>query len=230
MNAPDISAPTTSKAAVASLICGIGGFLTGPLTGIPAIITGHIAHGNIRRAGGTLGGGGMALAGLIMGYITSFLIGGIALLAGIATPALLRQQEKAALVMLTSDMRQMQLAFVDFESDYDSYPSDALAARVKEETGQAAKNSLYQLEAAGTVSDLKSLLHVTRKMKGGWNYFPGAKSTDVRRLVLISPSVNGKHKALFSDGTILDFSSAQQEEAVLKAGPGMVLVPVEDVR
>lgn len=54
--------------ATASLVCGICGALLGPLTGIPAIITGHMALGRIRKSGGCLQGHGMALAGLILGY------------------------------------------------------------------------------------------------------------------------------------------------------------------
>jgi Domain of unknown function (DUF1707)/Domain of unknown function (DUF4190) len=52
--------------AVASLILGILGFFTG-ITAIPAVITGHLALGRIKRA--RTDGHGMAIAGLVMGYI-----------------------------------------------------------------------------------------------------------------------------------------------------------------
>ncbi|MDP6208657.1 MAG: DUF4190 domain-containing protein, partial [Roseibacillus sp.] len=61
--------------AIISMICGIIGMSAPCLCGIPviasivAIIMGHIARGEIRNAGGTQGGGGMALAGLILGYV-----------------------------------------------------------------------------------------------------------------------------------------------------------------
>jgi hypothetical protein len=60
-------APTNSLA-VASLVCGLVQFLGfWVLTGIPAIIMGHISRRQIRERGEQ--GDGMALAGLILGYI-----------------------------------------------------------------------------------------------------------------------------------------------------------------
>jgi hypothetical protein len=57
----------TSGAAIASLVCGIAGmFLFFPAT-IPAIICGHVARARIRRTGES--GAGLALAGLILGYV-----------------------------------------------------------------------------------------------------------------------------------------------------------------
>lgn len=56
--------------AIASLVCGVCVFLLGPITGIPAVITGHIARRKIRDSGGVIRGAGMALAGLILGYLS----------------------------------------------------------------------------------------------------------------------------------------------------------------
>ena len=64
-----------SAGAVSSLVLGILSlFCLGPLMGIPAIVCGHISRGKILRSGGTLTGSGMALAGLIMGYLTTILV------------------------------------------------------------------------------------------------------------------------------------------------------------
>ena len=70
------TSPRTSGMAIASLILGILGlFLLGCLTSIPAIFCGHLANGEIRRSRGSVTGGGMATAGLVLGYIaTSFLL------------------------------------------------------------------------------------------------------------------------------------------------------------
>jgi hypothetical protein len=61
----------TSSLAIASLVLGGLSYIacTGPLTGIPAIICGHMARGEIRRSRGLYKGDGLALTGLIMGYI-----------------------------------------------------------------------------------------------------------------------------------------------------------------
>lgn len=59
----------TSNMALASLILGILGWTIVPTIGaIAAIITGHMAKNEIKNSGGTLGGDGMATAGLVMGY------------------------------------------------------------------------------------------------------------------------------------------------------------------
>lgn len=65
---PKAPAQSTSRFAVASLIFGILGILFG-LFAILAIIFGHIGRSKIRSSGGHLSGSGLALAGLIMGYI-----------------------------------------------------------------------------------------------------------------------------------------------------------------
>jgi hypothetical protein len=55
--------------AIVSLVAGIAGYvLPHPfIAGLVAIVTGHMARGQIRRTGE--GGGGLALAGLLLGYI-----------------------------------------------------------------------------------------------------------------------------------------------------------------
>ncbi|WP_373740825.1 DUF4190 domain-containing protein [Neisseria sp.] len=69
---------------VVSLVFGILGFVILPFIGsIVAVITGHIARRKIRRTGQD--GSGLALAGLILGYIG--LITGFGIIAAIALPA-----------------------------------------------------------------------------------------------------------------------------------------------
>ncbi len=64
----------TSTLAIVSLVFGILAWVLIPIIGaIVAIITGHMARGEIRRSGGTLGGDGMAVAGLVLGYISLLL-------------------------------------------------------------------------------------------------------------------------------------------------------------
>ena len=86
--------PRTSTTAVLSLVFGILSWCVLPLVGaIVAIVTGHVARGEIRRAPpGTLEGDGMAVAGLVLGwtnlalmvlglFLVLFVFGGIAWLA-----------------------------------------------------------------------------------------------------------------------------------------------------
>jgi len=69
---PQYRAPVqpTNTLAIIALVCGVAQFLTG-ITFIPAIILGHIARSQIRKTGEQ--GDGMALAGLILGYIGGIL-------------------------------------------------------------------------------------------------------------------------------------------------------------
>ena len=68
----------TNGLAIASLVCGIAQFAVG-VTFIPAIICGHMARRQIRQTGEA--GDGMALAGLILGYIGGVLVIGAVVLA-----------------------------------------------------------------------------------------------------------------------------------------------------
>jgi hypothetical protein len=63
---PYAPAPRANGLAVAALVCGIATFVVG-LTFVPAIICGHLARRQIRRTGER--GDGMALGGLILGYV-----------------------------------------------------------------------------------------------------------------------------------------------------------------
>jgi hypothetical protein len=63
-------AQQNSTTAIISLIAGILGLVAFPIIGsIIAVITGHMAKNEIARSGGAIGGGGLATAGLILGYI-----------------------------------------------------------------------------------------------------------------------------------------------------------------
>ena len=62
--------PKTNPLATISLIAGVVQFVCFYFIGaIVAIVTGHIARSQIRRSNGTQGGAGMALAGIILGYV-----------------------------------------------------------------------------------------------------------------------------------------------------------------
>ncbi len=67
----------TNGLAVAAFVCGLAQFVV-VLTFIPAIVCGHLARAQIRRTGEA--GGGLALAGLILGYVGGALLIGLVLL------------------------------------------------------------------------------------------------------------------------------------------------------
>jgi hypothetical protein len=65
---PYAVSPPTNTLAIISLVCGLASFVILPLfAGVVAVATGHMARGQIRQTGES--GSGLALAGLILGYV-----------------------------------------------------------------------------------------------------------------------------------------------------------------
>jgi hypothetical protein len=63
--------PKTDGLAVTSLVLGILSVtFCNVVTGIPAIVCGHIARSRILQSNGAIAGGGLAIAGLVTGYIS----------------------------------------------------------------------------------------------------------------------------------------------------------------
>jgi type II secretory pathway pseudopilin PulG len=109
-------APTDGKA-TASLVCGILSILCfGILTGIPAIILGHVSRGNIQRSGGRLQGGGMALAGLILGYASVAV--SVLVIAAIMIPNLLKARITANESTAKSTLRTINTSQVTYSTTY----------------------------------------------------------------------------------------------------------------
>jgi Domain of unknown function (DUF1707)/Domain of unknown function (DUF4190) len=75
-------AARTNVFAIASLVCGLGQFIVGPLATIPAIVFGHMARHQVRRTGE--GGAGLALAGLVLGWGAVILAIAVILIATVA--------------------------------------------------------------------------------------------------------------------------------------------------
>lgn len=99
--------PGTPGTAVASLILGLLGlFCLGLFTGIPAIICGHIARKQIRESSGRLTGGGLALSGLILGYIVTIFT--ILLITAIAIPNFVKAREQSQEHACIANMKQIE--------------------------------------------------------------------------------------------------------------------------
>ena len=59
----------TNGLSIASLTCSIGGFLLLGVPSILGIVFGFVAQSQIRKARGAETGGGLALAGIIVGFV-----------------------------------------------------------------------------------------------------------------------------------------------------------------
>jgi hypothetical protein len=115
-----ISGPPKEGLATASLILGLLSFVCLVFAAIPAVICGHIARSRARSFPQAYGGTGMALAGLIMGYIgiaLSFL--SIGILPAMLLPALSRAKERAQSVACMNNMKQIGLAYKTWALDHE---------------------------------------------------------------------------------------------------------------
>ncbi len=113
---PVAAAPQkTSGMAIASLVLGI--FLFFPLS-IPAIVLGHIALSQIKQSAGRIGGRGLAIAGLVLGYLGISLIPFVLIIAAIAIPNLLRARTAANEASAAASIRNINRAQVTYQSTY----------------------------------------------------------------------------------------------------------------
>ncbi|WP_051946901.1 DUF4190 domain-containing protein [Verrucomicrobium sp. BvORR106] len=124
--APDYHSPTNGMA-IAALVMGIVSIFTFGLCGIGSIVTiilGHMALTRVRQSGGSLGGKGMAVAGLVMGY-ASIALAIIGILASLALPTFTRIQERGNVTKSISNVRQLNTACRIYASDHNGkLPSD----------------------------------------------------------------------------------------------------------
>ena len=100
----------TCELAVWSFVLGILSLMCfGMVGGIPAVICGHLAQSRIKQSDGSLGGVGLAIGGLVSGYIgivlTSIAVLGI--LAGMLLPAVATARNRAQRTQCMSNLSQI---------------------------------------------------------------------------------------------------------------------------
>lgn len=128
-NPPPVPAQTQNGLSNASLVLGILSCLgLSCLTGIPAIITGHMAFARAKKNPEIYGGSGQALAGLILGYAGTVLIAVIAILAALLLPTLAKAKGKAQSISCVSNMKQIGLGARLYANDHNGqFPADFLS-------------------------------------------------------------------------------------------------------
>jgi type IV pilus assembly protein PilA len=115
--APAVGAPAeTSRKAIASLVCGL--FLFAFPMSILAIIFGHLSLSEIRKSAGRLQGQGMAIAGLVLGYLGVAAIPIILIIAAIAIPNLLRARMAANESSALASVRILVVAETGYSSSH----------------------------------------------------------------------------------------------------------------
>jgi type IV pilus assembly protein PilA len=112
---PYVGPAETSGKAIGSLICGLLFFFF-PIS-IVAIILGHLSLAEIRRSGGRLTGRGMAMTGLVLGYLGVSVIP-ILIIAAIAIPNLLRARIAANEASALGSTRTIITAELTYDDSY----------------------------------------------------------------------------------------------------------------
>lgn len=114
--APSLSGtPVTSGKAIGSLICGLMALF--PPIAIVAVVLGHLAISEIRKSAGRIKGQGMAVAGLVFGYMGLMIIP-ILIVAAIAIPNLLRARIAANESSAVGSLRTINTAAVAYADEY----------------------------------------------------------------------------------------------------------------
>jgi type II secretory pathway pseudopilin PulG len=127
----------TDGGAIASMVLGIASIVLclSFLAGIPAIILGHISLSRIKKSMGRLKGEGMALTGLILGYIS---LPFILIIAAIAIPNLLRARTTANEAAAASTVRTLNTSQITYST---TYPDQGYARDLATLGGNCASGS-----------------------------------------------------------------------------------------
>jgi hypothetical protein len=120
----------TSGKAIASLIFGL--FLFAFPSSVLAVVFGHLAVSDIRKSAGRLKGEGMAIAGLVLGYVGLAAIPVILIMAAIAIPNLLRARMAANESSALASVRTLLAAEVTFAA---AHPDAGFTCRLSDLAG-----------------------------------------------------------------------------------------------
>jgi hypothetical protein len=123
---PAANAQTSGKA-IASLICGLLFFI--PFLFVAAIVFGHLALSEIRKSAGSLKGEGVAIAGLVLGYLWIAGVPIFLIIAAIAIPNLLRARMAANESSAIGSLRTLEVAEVTYAA---SHPGQGFTCSLKD--------------------------------------------------------------------------------------------------
>jgi type II secretory pathway pseudopilin PulG len=161
----------TNPKALASLVLGILSLmLLSVLAGIPAIVFGHKARSAIKRSTNPTKGAGMAIAGLIMGYLSVvlFVIGGM---AALTIPLLIRSrqaaQESAAIAQLRT-INTAEITYLASSGGYGSIPQLISAGLLDDRFATTITG--YALEVQASPSSYTATATPTSSNSGRFGY------------------------------------------------------------
>lgn len=194
----------TCPLAVASLVCGIASFTAVPvLAALPAVVCGHISLSRMRASANALGGRGLAVAGLVMGYLNFALLAlvGILFFSVVAAivgtvrqnmltgQALVQEVPKTAKDTLAiGNAKQLWLACKLYAQDHSSsFPAN------------------LQMLVPDYISDAKVLTcpYSADSEPVGYDYFTGRETDPDHQVLIVSKgaTAEGKRVVIRVDGS-----------------------------
>jgi competence protein ComGC len=121
--APAPAKSETDLKAVLSLVLGVLSFVLSVFSGIPAVILGHLSRASIRKSGGRLKGEGMALGGLIMGYISVFLVPVLLMIVSLAIPNYFRASIVSNEANALKTVTMINTAVASYKYEHKEFPA-----------------------------------------------------------------------------------------------------------
>jgi hypothetical protein len=196
--------PESSGKALASLICGVV-FFFWPVTAVAAVVLGHLALSDIKGSAGRIAGRGMAIAGLVMGYIGVSIVP-ILIVAAIALPNLLRSRMAANEASAVGSLRTYNSALVSYATQCPNQ-------------GYPPSLTFLGPGAAGadkcTRADLvESLMGSEMPVKNGYRFYYAPESYDARGHVVryalaadpVTPGTTGVRHFFTDESGVIRFS------------------------
>jgi type II secretory pathway pseudopilin PulG len=135
----------TSGKAIASLVCGIFTFFF-PAS-VAAIILGHISLSEIRNSAGRIGGRGIAITGLVLGYLGLVIIP-VLIVAAIAIPNLLHARVTVNEASAVGSLRSVNTAAMVYATRFENGFPSSLDVLVEGTAGDATCNHAALLDAS----------------------------------------------------------------------------------
>jgi energy-coupling factor transporter transmembrane protein EcfT len=196
--------PQTSGKAIISLVCGLLIFV--PLAFIAAIVFGHLALSEIKKSAGRLKGEGMAIAGLVLGYLWVAGIPIILIIAAIAIPNLLRARMAANESSAVDSLRTLNTAEITYNS---TYPDKGFTCNLSELGGGEGGGGVPDSHHAMLIDSV-----LARGLKSG--YIFSVQGCTAENGVIVSYEIEA-HPATRNQTGIRSFCAI--EDAVIRVEP-----------
>lgn len=188
-DAYQMAPPQTSGKATGSLIAGVAAYVIAPFIGaIIAIVLGHLGLSEIKKSAGRLKGDGLAIAGMVLGYIQVAGLPIILIIAAIAIPNLLKARMAANESSAVGSLRTITTGEIAYAT---ACPKIGFAYSLAElgPDGSAcpeARNEIDSVLAKGLKNGYRFTPHASNftgqvpETGFGWNADPVSPSTGTR--------------------------------------------------